>query len=70
MTDETQGDRYAKARADLRDTAKWFAAALAGLGAVLAGGLSFGILPDLGEKHLGLGIVFGRWWSSRSWPPS
>lgn len=59
MTDETQGDRYAKARADLRDTAKWFAAALAGLGAVLAGGLSFGILPDLGEKHLGLGIVFG-----------
>lgn len=59
MTDENQGDRYAKARADLRITAKWFATALAGLGVVLSGGLSFGILPDLGEKYLNLGILIG-----------
>lgn len=52
-------DRYAEARASLRDTAKWYSASLAALGAALAGGLSFGILPDLGGKYLGIGILVG-----------
>lgn len=52
-------DRYAEARASLRETAKWYSASLAALGAALAGGLSFGILPDLGEKYLGIGILVG-----------
>lgn len=58
MADEKK-DRYAAARADLRDTAKWYSAALAALGVGLAGGLSFGILPELGEDHLEAGILVG-----------
>lgn len=56
---EEKKDSYAAARADLRDTAKWYSAALAALGVGLAGGLSFGILPELGEDHLGAGILVG-----------
>lgn len=52
-------DRYAEARSDLRETAKWYSAALAALGVGLAGGLSFGILPDLGDDHLEIGILVG-----------
>ncbi len=58
MADD-QTDTYAAARATLRDTAKWYSASLAAFGAALAGGLSFGILPDLGEKFLGLGLIVG-----------
>lgn len=54
-----ESDSYATARSGLRDTAKWYSASLAALGAGVAGGLSFGILPDLGADHLLTGILVG-----------
>lgn len=52
-------DVYKEARDALRETAKWYSASLAALGAALAGGLSFGILPDLGDEYLAVGIAVG-----------
>jgi hypothetical protein len=52
-------DTYAAQRAGLRDTAKWYSGALAALGAGVAGGLSFGVLPDLGAEHLLTGVLVG-----------
>jgi hypothetical protein len=57
MADET--DRYAKARERLRDMAKWYSATLAAFGATLAGGLSFGVIPDLRGDNLAAGIIVG-----------
>lgn len=52
-------DRYAEARTALRDTARWYTTTLAALGAALAGGLSFGILPVLKDSHLVKGLAVG-----------
>ncbi|AYD00098.1 hypothetical protein [Neorhizobium sp. NCHU2750] len=52
-------DRYAEARDGLRETAKWYTASLGAVGAALAGGLSFGILPDLSGENLRTGLFVG-----------
>ena len=56
---EASGDSYAGARASLRDTLKWYVAALSGLGAALAAGLSLGLLPDLAPSYLKEGLGLG-----------
>lgn len=58
MAENTQ-DSYAGSRAGLRDAAKWYAAAISALGAAVAGSLSFGIIPDLGENHIQQGVIVG-----------
>jgi hypothetical protein len=52
-------DPYMAARTSLRETFKWYTAALAGLGAIVAGGVSFAILPDLSGDELMQAIVVG-----------
>ena len=48
MAEETNpADPYAPWRKSLRETLKWYVAALSAFGTLLLGGLSFGILPDL-----------------------
>lgn len=52
-------DIYAPSRQSLRETVKWYVAALTGIGAVLAGGVSFAIIPDLRGPYLWAGLALG-----------
>lgn len=52
-------DIYAVSRKDLRDTLKWYIAALCGIAAALAGSISFAIIPDLKGDALLKGIILG-----------
>ncbi|MBK4215336.1 hypothetical protein JJJ17_05290 [Paracoccus caeni] len=52
-------DIYAGSRKELRETVKWYVAALTGLGAILAGGISFAVIPDLSGGYLLLGALLG-----------
>ena len=64
-------DPYAAARDKTRDAFKFYVSALVGLGAAMAGGLSFAILPDLsggllwGAVACGaaaiLAVIYGLW---------
>lgn len=56
---QSANDPYAGWRASLRDTLKWYVAALSGFGAVLASGLTFAILPDLQGQFLTMGVLLG-----------
>lgn len=55
----TETDPYAAARDKTREALRFYVSCLVGLGAVLAGGLSFAILPDLSGTLLWAAVGFG-----------
>lgn len=57
MADTT--DRYGAWRENLRTTLKWYVGALVSLGTLLAGSLSFSILPDLQDGDRYFAAVLG-----------
>lgn len=53
------GDPYAAAKANLRDTVKWLASALAAIGAAVLAGTSFADLSGLTTERLAIALVGG-----------
>jgi hypothetical protein len=59
MSDALASDPYATAKANLRDTIKWLATSLAGLGAAVLAGASINGLAALKGPTLGVAAVLG-----------
>ncbi|UWQ19168.1 hypothetical protein [Jannaschia sp. M317] len=59
MADGSATPGYAGWRKSLRETLKWYAVTLAGVGAALAAGLTLAVLPKLPPESFAAGVFFG-----------